>query len=468
MYVIIVGAGKLGYKLAESFSHVNNNVVIVDTDNGALQRVSNHIDLLTVKANGVKLSVLEELGVKNADLLISVTSSDETNMLICTTAKKLGCKRVIARIRNPEYGNQMDFVKNKLEIDYIANPELETAKEITKYLLKGDAIHMEDFARGKVVMADFRVNSLNNMKGKKLKELEISKPVLIVAISRDGEMIIPHGDTELTQRDIIYVIGEKENINTFSKFWGAPVERKHVKKAMILGGGKAGFYLARKLIASGVSVKIIERNKERCKYLVEELNNALVIQGDATDQQLILDENISDMDALILLTGYDEENLLLSLLGKKYGVSKVIAKVSRPNYIPIIEQLGIDVAINPIMITAGGILRYVQGGKVESISMLLGGQAEVLEIIAPNNSKVIGVPLSKLELPKGIIIGAIVDNGKVTIPNGNSIINPGNRLVVFCLQSEISSLDKYFYRTKGGLLDELQKSFKGLRKSASI
>lgn len=468
MYVIIVGAGKLGYQLAESFTQGQNNVAIVDIDDNALLRVSNHIDLLTVKANGLQLTVLDELDVKNADLLISVTSSDETNMLISIMAKKLGCKRVIARIRNPEYGNQMEFAKNKLEIDYIANPELETAKEIAKYLLKGEAIHMEDFARGKVVMADFRINALKNMEGKRLRELDIAKSVLIVAILRDGEMIIPHGDTELISGDIIYVIGEKESISNFSKCCGAPVEKKHVKKAMILGGGKAAFYLARKLIASGVSVKIIERDKERCKYLVEELNNALVIHGDATDQQLLMEENITDMDALILLTGYDEENLLLSLLGKKYGIRKVIPKVSRPNYVPIIEQLGIDVAVNPILITASGILRYIQGGRVVSISMLLGGQAEVLEIIAPNNSKVVGVPLADLGLPKGIIIGAVVNNGKVIIPNGNTIINPGNRMVVFCLQSEVSSLDKFFYRTKGGLLDELQKSFKGLRKSTSI
>ncbi|MCC5909993.1 MAG: Trk system potassium transporter TrkA [Clostridiaceae bacterium] len=468
MHIIIVGAGKLGYKLAETLSQENSNVVIIDIDNKALERVNNNLDVLTVKANGVELKVLKQLNIKNFDLMIAVTSSDETNILVSSMAKKLGCHRVMARVRNPEYGNQLDYIKRQMDIDYIANPELETAKEIAKYLLQTHAVHMEDFAKGKVGMVDFRVKNIQDMVGKKLRELDIPQCVLIAAILRNGEIIIPHGDTELLSTDIIYVIGQKESINSFSKEIGTPINKKAVKKALILGGGKAGYYLANKLIQNHVAVKIIERDRERCKYLAEQFPNALVIHGDGTDSNLLSEENVFEMDALISLTGYDEENLLLALLGKQYGINKVIAKVSRPNYIPIIEKLGIDVAMNPVTITASGILRFIQGGRVASLSLLLGGQAEVLEIIAKENSKVVENKLSSLGLPKGMIIGAVVHKGNVIIPDGNAVIYPGDRVIVFCLQSEVASIEKLFYRQKGGLINELWDSYKGTRKSTSI
>jgi len=468
MRVIIIGAGKLGYKLAESFAQGNSDVIVIDIVQQALDRINDTLDVLTIKANGVQLDALRQLNIKNSDLIISVTSNDETNMLIGSIGKKLGCKKVVVRIRNPEYANQLEFIKKEMGIDYIVNPDLGTAKEIAKYLLKGHAIHMEEFAMGKVSMVDFRVENLEGIVGKRIKELNMLESMLIVAISRNGQVIIPYGDTELESKDIIYVMGTKASISQFSKDCGAPIQRKTVKKALILGGGKVGYHLAKKLCQNGVSVKIIERDKERCKYLADELSGVLVIHGDGTDVNILTEENISEMDTLISVTGYDEENLLLALLAKQYGVGKVIAKVSRPNYIPVIEKLGIDLAVNPILITASEILRFIQGGKVVSISLLLGGQAEVVEVIANQDSKLVGKRLADLGLPRGIIIGSIVHQGKVMIPNGDSIINSGDRVVIFCLQSEESSLDKFIYKNKGGLLDELWDSIKGVRKSTSI
>ncbi|ABR50488.1 TrkA-N domain protein [Alkaliphilus metalliredigens QYMF] len=468
MRVIIIGAGKLGYKLAESFAQGNRDVIVIDIVQQALDRINDTLDVLTIKANGVQLDALRQLNIKSTDLILAVTSSDETNMLIGSIGKKLGCEKAVARIRNPEYENQLGFIKKEMGIDYIVNPELSTAKEIAKYLLKGHAVHMEDFAMGKVSMVDFRVESLEGIAGEKIKDLEIPESMLIVAISRSGQVIIPYGDTEIQSSDIIYVMGKKESINKFSAACGAPIKRKTVKTVLILGGGKAGYHLAKKLCQHGVSVKLIERNKERCKYLADELTGVLVIHGDGTDVNILTDENISEMDALISVTGYDEENLLLALLGKQHGVDKVIAKVSRPNYVPIIEKLGIDLAVNPVLITASEILRFIQGGRVVSISLLLGGKAEVIEIIAEGDSKIVGKRLAEQDLPRGIIIGSIVHKGKLIIPNGDSIINPGDRVVVFCLQSEESSLYKFFHKGKGGLLDELWDSIKGARKSTSI
>lgn len=468
MRITIVGAGKLGYKLAEALSGGHHDVVMLDINEKALEGVNDNLDVLTIRANGGQISILEQINIKHMDLLISVADSDETNIFIASMAKQLGCKKVIARVRNPEYSGQTEFIKEHMGLDVIINPDLETAKDIAKYLLKGQAIYMEGFAKGKVGMANFKVLNSDGMEGKKIKDLEISVPILIAAILRDGEVIIPNGDVEILPSDVIYIMGEKENIKIFSKSYGISIDRRVVKKAIILGGGKIAYYLARKLMQSGVTVKIIEQDKERCKYLVEELPGALIINGDGTDHNLLAEENVAESDALILLTGYDEENLILGLLGKKYGVDKVIAKVSRKNYISVIEELGIDFAVNPISITASEILRMIQGGRVVSLSLLLGDGAEVLEIIATENSLVVEKQLRDIGLPKGIIIGAIVHKDKVVIPNGDSRICAGDRLIIFCLQSEVTSIEKFFYRPKGGRLNELWNNYKGARKSTSI
>ncbi|WIV11032.1 Trk system potassium transporter TrkA [Proteiniborus sp. MB09-C3] len=463
MHIIIVGAGKLGYILAEFLSQNDNNVVMIDNNEKALERASNQLDILTFKGNGAQISVLGDFNVKSADLLIATTDNDDTNMLICYLAKKLGCKRVVARIRNPEYSEQIDILKKQLDIDYVANPELEMAKEIGAHLLKGQALNMEDFAKGKVSIINYKVHELDSMEGNRVKDVKIPKSVLIAAILRDGEIIIPYGDTILHGNDTIYLIGEKESISMFKNGINSLETNVVVKKAMILGGGKAAYYLSKKLIRNGVFVKIIEKDEKRCSYLAQELPGALIIHGDATDPYLLTEENISDVDALVSLTGYDEENLLMTLLAKKYGVGKIITKVSRTNYIPIIEQLGINNAVNPIMITAGEIMRFIQGGRVVSLFLLLGGKAEVLEVIARESSKIVGKPLAELGLPKGIIIGSIVQKGKVIIPDGNSIIHPGDRLIIFCLQSEVVTLEKLFYKSRGGFIDELWDRYKGFR-----
>lgn len=468
MHIIIVGAGKLGYILAEFLSQNDNNVVMIDNNEKTLERANNQLDILTFKGNGAQISVLEGFNIRTADLLIATTDNDDTNMLICYLAKKLGCKRVVARIRNPEYSDQVDTLKKQLDIDYVVNPELVMAKEISAHLLKGQALNMEDFAKGKVSIVSYRVHEIDGMEGKKVKDVKIPKSILIAAILRDGEIIIPYGDTILYGNDTVYLIGEKESINIFKNKRNILEQNIVVKKTMVLGGGNAAYYLAKKLIRNGVFVKIIEKDEERCGYLAQELPGALIIHGDATDPYLLTEENINEVDALVSLTGYDEENLLMTLLAKKYGVGKVITKVSRTNYIPIIEQLGINNAVNPVMITAGEIMRFIQGGRVVSLFLLLGGKAEVLELIAKENSKIVGKPLAELGLPKGIIIGSIVQKGKVVIPDGNSVINPGDRLIVFCLQSEVATLEKLFYKAKGGFIDELWDHYKGFRKSTSI
>ena len=467
MKVIIVGAGKLGYKLAQAMINSDIDVTMIDTNPKVLERINDHLDVLTINANGVQVEVLSELNVKSYDLLIAVTSSDETNIIICSFAKKLGCPSTVARIRNPEYAQQLEFIKAEMGIDYVVNPEMATANEMARYLLKSYAFYSGDYAKGKVCMVDFHVGNLKDFTGKRIMDIRDMDGLLITAISRAGDILIPNGGTILTENDMIYVIGKKENINSLADRCKISQEKRSIKKAMILGGGKIGFYLAEKLIQQGIKVKIVEQDRERCKYLSEKLSSALVIYGDGTDINLLEEEDMASMDAFISATGYDEENLLMAVTAKQSGVQKVIAKVSRAGYVPIIDKLGIDVALNPVNITASEILKFIRGGRVVSVSLLMGGQAEVTEIIATDNKAVIEKPLSELNLPKSIIIGAIVHQGKVIIPNGKSVIYPNDRLVIFSLLSDVPNLEAFFKPNKGGLFSELWNSGKGIRKPSN-
>jgi len=466
MNIIIVGAGKLGFRLADMFSIKDNNVTIVDNDDEALNKTSAHIDLMTVKANALDIEILEKLNLPHVDLLLAVTEFDETNILVATLAKKMGCHRVAARIRNPEYANQLEFLKHNFDIDYITNPDQETAKEIAKLLLKTEAIYMDDYANGKVAMSEFKIATEYYLNEKCIKNINLPRHILIVAIKRNDQMLIPNGETILYTGDILYIIGVKEEIKNFTKMYNEHISKpdhKKLKRVMLLGGGKTSYYLAKRLMHSGVQVKIIERNKERCKELALQLHDALIIHGDATDVAILVEENISSMDAIVMLTGFDEENILLSIVAKKYKVPKIITKVSKSNYVSVFHELGIENALNPILLTASHIMRYAHGGKIKSLSMLLGEHAEVSEIIAIEGTKVVGKPIKDLHLPKGIIIGAVVKGNKVFIPDGHTIIEPHNRIIVFCLREDIDKIETYFYIGKRGIIDELRNVTESFR-----
>lgn len=451
MKVIIVGVGKLGYRLAETLVNVDIDVTLLDQNEKVLEGINNYLDVLTVCANGIEIEALKEINIKSYDLLVATTNSDESNALICTLAKKLGCKKTIARIRNPEYTKQVEFIKLELGIDHIINPDLATSNEIARYLLKSYNFYSEDFAKGKVAIVDFSINHIPELIGKKIMEQNILENLLIISIFREGNLIIPNGNTELKEDDIINVIGSQEAINKLSERFNFISPRSKIKKVMILGGGNIAFYLAQKLKHSHVDVSIIEQDMERCTYLSEKLTDALIIQGDGTDINILEEEGLNSMDAFIGATGFDEQNLLMSLIAKRAGVKKTIAKVSRSNYVKIIDNLGVDISLNPINIAISSILKFIRGGKVVSVSLLLGGEAEVIEMIALKNSKIIGKPLYQMGLPKGIIIGAIVHAGKVLIPNGNTIISPNDRLIIFCLSSDVPKLEEFTNPMKGGL-----------------
>lgn len=454
MKAMIVGAGKLGAKLAEFFVDENIDVTVMDSNIRVLERINEHLDVLTVAANGIDIKMLKELDIKTYDLLVGSTENDETNTLICTLAKKLGCKKTIARIRNPEYMQQIDFLKSELGIDHIINPDLATAVAMEKYLLKSYSFYTDEFASGKVQMIDFSIGENQEFVNKMVKNIDGLDRLLITAVQRNGNMIIPNGSTILLENDVVHIIGNTREIERFSHRLGEDFHRRLVSNVMILGGGNLGYYLAQRLVKNKIQVTLVEQDKERCQELSEILDGVLIIHGDGTDIHLLEEENLSLMDAFVGATGFDEENLLMALMAKQSGVGKSIAKISRSNYIKIIDRLNIDAAINPVYITASNIIKYIRGGRVVSVSLLLGADAEATEIIIDEDLPCVGKKLKDLEIPQGMIIGAIVRDNDVIIPKGDTEIMAEDRIVVFCLTSDLDALKIFFREQKGGLLSE--------------
>ena len=452
---MIIGAGKLGTKLAESMVLEDIDVTVIDNNPVKLERFNEQVDCLTVEANGIDIRTLKDLGIETYNLLVACTDSDETNTVICTLAKKLGCRGTIARIRNPEYKEQLDFIKKEMGIDEVVNPDLATSHVIETYLLKSYSFYSGDFADGRIQMVDYNIGVSDEFVGKKLKELRDFDRLLIAAISRDGQIIIPYGETVLEAYDTIYVIGKTTDIDKLGNILRDNASNRKVERVMILGGSNISIYLAKSLRALGISVTIIEQDKARCQELTEILNDVLIIHGDGTDIHLLEEERLKSMDAFIGITGFDEENLLMALMAKYSGVPKTIAKISRPNYNKVIDKLGIDAAFNPVFLTASHILKLIRGGKVVSVSLLLGGDGEVTELIVGKGVPIVGKTLEELKLPNGIIIGAIVHENEVIIPNGKTIIHENDRIIVFCLTEDLPTLRTFIRPQKGGLFSEL-------------
>ncbi len=455
MKVAVVGTGKLGTKVTEALVEGGHSVLVIDKNEEVLDKLSSQLDVMTVNENGKEIRVLRRLDIHTYDFLLACTNSDEKNIVIASFAKSLGCSKVIARVRDPEHMNQFDFIKDTMRIDYIVNPDLSITIEIYKYLVEKSTLSTGIFTSGKVSLLEFRASRIPDLIDKPLTEFRKVLPdMLAVAISRNGQIIVPHGDTVINDDDSIYVIGEKMPILELSKKVHFKNKLAPLQKVMIIGGGKTGFYLADKLSEFGTSVKIIERNEERCRYLSTHLNDVMVLHGDATDLTLLTEENLDEMNAFITATGYDEENLLLALVAKQHGVEDVIAKISRRSYTELIERMGVDMALNPLNIVASNILRFIQGSKRIISSQLIQGQAEIVEIIVSRTMDIMNKPLKDLKLPYGIIVAAIHRGTTAIIPNGDTVIKEDDKVIILCLLSEIPTLEKLL-RTKRVLFSKI-------------
>ena len=452
MKIAIVGAGKLGLKVVNALVGGDHAITVFDVNEAVLNKIGQQYDVMTVAGNAKQISLLKDRGIENFDFLIACTDSDEQNIVIASFAKNLGCSKVIARVRDPEHMNQMDFIMETMNIDHIVNPDLSITKEIYKYLVEKYTLTNGIFSSGKVSLVQFKVQKYKKLIG--LSMIDVSKVLpnmLVVAISRNGKIIIPHGKTVIDDHDTLYLIGEKSEIVELHKKVHEKGKYTNLQKVMIIGGGKTGYYLAGKLSEFGIAVKLIEKSKERCYYLSTHLDDVMVLHGDATDTSLLEEENLDEMDAFVAATGFDEENLLLALIAKQRGVEDVISKVSHQSYKDLIEKMGVDMALNPLDIVASTILRYIQGSKKIIASLLIQGQAEIMEIIASNEMKLANVPLKDVNLPDGVLIAAIHRGQQVIIPNGETKILEDDKVTIFCLLTDIGELEKLFTAKKAFL-----------------
>ena len=443
MKIIIIGAGKVGCQIAKTLSSENHDVVIIEKNDIKRQSAQDNLDVLTILGNGANVRTLEEAGIKQTDMIIAVTSSDEANMIACMTAKQFGVPQKIARIRNPEYLYANALSREKLGIDLTINPERATAKEIIK-LLKSpiNVAQVQSFAGGKVQLFELKIEKGFPFINQQLKAITFKYPVLVAAIFRNDKIIIPNGEERITAGDNLYILIKKDYFAGLNEIFNQkPLNMQNV---MILGGSRIGIQTALILAKLGINTKLIERDKERCEKIAEKLPHTLVINGDGTNIDLLKSEGIETIDGFVAVTGFDEDNLLVALLAKHLGTKKVIAKVDRTNYIPILEKIGVDAVVNPRMTTASAILRFIRKGKIISLTLLKEGEAEVIELIVSPYSKIINKPLKKANLPQNSIIGAIVRKDEVIIPHGNDIIQPEDKIIIFALSSDIKKIEKIF------------------------
>ena len=450
MKVIIIGDGKVGYSLAESLSIEGHDVTIIDKNAEALKKASEYLDVMCIKGNGVSAQTLIEAGVRKTDILIAVTSSDEMNMVCCLAGKKLGAARTIARIRDPEYANELALLRDELELDLVINPEQAAAREIARLLRFTTAIDVEVFARGRVELVEIRVTSGMPIAGMKLMNISkhFSQDILIGAVQRESEVIIPDGSFEIRENDLIYILGRSSSVFNFCKVMGKYPQK--IKNVMVAGGGRIAYYLAKSLKNSDMKVKIIESNMERCVELSELLPECLIIKGDGTDELLLHSENLREMDAFVALTGHDEENLVASLIAKQCNVKKVIAKTTRINFPEVIKNMGIDCVVNPKVVTSNYIIKYVrglenaQGNPVETLYRIIEGQVEAIEFTVKNRSPYLDVPLKDLTLAKGSLVAVIVRKEEIIIPHGNDAIKLGDRVLIITQNRQLSDLNEIF------------------------
>ena len=454
MRILIVGAGKVGHALALHLAREEHDVTVLDTDDEAIRRCEDTLDVLCVSGNGANANSLLEAGADKADILIAATASDEVNMLSCLIAKRLGTRYSIARIRDPGYNESLNLLKNEMGIDMAVNPERATALEISRLLRYPYANDIETFAKGRVEMVAFRAQ-----KGDPFLDIplyEISKKlknfpqVLFAAVERDGELTIPRGDFRIRAEDRVHVAADMVNISAFFRYLGRNTAA--VKNVMIMGGGRISYYLSKMIVPIGIRVTLLEISEEKANRLSEMLPDVNVICGDGTDQEVLTQEGLEEMDAFIALGNRDEENLMTGLYANHRKVKKVVVKNNRESYEELIQGMGLECMVSPKDITSQNILRYVRGRvnasgtKVERLYQMMGNQAETLEFVARAGDSYIGIPLMKLHILPDSLVAVILRDNRVIVPFGGDTIEVGDRVVIITKSSGISDLNEVIGR----------------------
>ncbi len=433
--IIIVGCGVVGITLIEQLSKEGHDITVIDKNTDVLQELSNLYDIMCICGNGASFNVLRDAGIKDADLIIAVTESDEFNLLCCTVASSLSECAAIARVRNPDYSQEVGHIKDKLGLAMVINPELEASKEIYRILCLPTALEVSSFAHGKAELVKIRIPQNNMLDGMTIAEIgKNTKDVLICAVERKSQVYIPSGDFTLMSGDALSFVAPRKAIPVFLKKIGFKTNK--VKSAMIIGGGKAGYYLGKLLVSNGIQVKIIEKDRERCDYLATVLPEAIIICGNSSDEDLLFEEGIKTTEAFIPLTTSDEENVMLTLHAKHFSNAKLVTKINRINFKQAVNALDLGSVIYPSYITSEEIIAYVRakkasmGSNVETISHMFDHRVEAVEFKVEGESKVTNIPLMNLNLKKHLLICFILRKGKIIIPTGQDCILPGDNVMI--------------------------------------
>ncbi|MBQ3285105.1 MAG: Trk system potassium transporter TrkA [Ruminococcus sp.] len=447
MNIIIVGCGRVGRSIAEQLNMEGHAITVIDENVEALERLTDTQNVMAIEGNGATYSVLHEAEIENCDLLIAVTPTDELNLYTCLLAKNAGVPSTIARVRNPEYINDVEIVKDDLKLTLAINPEYTCASEIARLVKYPGAIKISSFAKGMVDFIKIRLTDSSPIAGKRVADCAslLKGMVRIVFVERDGDVHIPTGDFVLHTDDMVSFVAPAGAAAKLLRQLGT-ISNKG-RSVYILGGSKIGFYLAKILRVAGVNVKIIEKDPHRCEELSEGLDGVMIINADAMDEDLLLSEHIERADGVVCLMDTDEENLLASLYVKKVNPkAKVVTELGNLKFSSVVDTLPLDSVIRPKQLTGESIVRYVRGmqnavgNNVETMYKVNGDRAEALEFIVRESSAVTGVPLSKLNLKNDLQIVCISRGGRVIMPGGGDTIEPGDRVIVITKHKGLSDL----------------------------
>lgn len=447
MNIIVVGCGKIGLTIISSLLAEGHDVTALDNNSALISQITDIYDVMGVCGNGADCETLSEAGVEKAELFVAVTNSDELNMLSCYIAKKMGAKHTIARIRNPEYNdNSLGFMREQLGLSISINPELFAAQELFNILKFPSAVKVETFSRRNFELIELRLSPDSPLNGIKLSELRLKHQakVLIGVVQRGNEVYIPDGNFVLRAGDRIGITATPGELQSFLR--GMRLLRKSAKNVMILGGSKTAFYLAQLLTASNTTVKIIEQDKKHCHELCEALPKAVIINGNGAQQEVLMEEGISEIDAFVALTGMDEENILISIFAASQNVPKVISKVNQTELASMAENLGLDCIVSPKKLISDILVRYARalenslGSSVETLYKLMDDKAEALEFIVAQDARLTNIPLKDLKLKTNTLIAGIIRDRKTIIPGGNDVLLPGDKVIVLAANHRLQDL----------------------------
>lgn len=443
MKVIIVGAGEVGFHIAQRLSEESQDVVLIDQNPEQIRRVDDHLDVQAILGSGTSPQILKDAGIIDADMLLATTDSDEVNLISCLIAKNLSPSLIkVARLRNEEYIRELPLLdKDHLGIDHVINPQAEMVRSIQQLMEIPGASEVIDFVEGKVKLIGVLVDQNSPFAGRKLLSLTKAEgEILVGAIVRNKKVIIPHGNDSILAGDLVYLVARNRDLDQALGLFG--IREKSLKRVIIIGAGQTGQALARKMDRARISTKIIEKDEAICAQLSAGLDHVIVINGDGTSKELMEEENIGSADFLVAITGDEESNILISLLAKEMGARQAITRVSKLSYLPLMSAIGIQSVVSPRLAAVRAILHYIRPGKILSVAPLKGEHAEAIEAEALETSDIVNKPLHKVKIPKGVIVGAIFRKDEIIIPRGDTVIRPGDRLIIFALLQVLPKLEK--------------------------